>query len=339
LIWQPVRAPYSCVLMSSWCNAATVRSNASAGSFGKGQELVASGLVLAANEEFGGGVVGTVQGSGDTPYRIKITQDGANCSCPDKRGGWCKHSVAVMLTVLNAKGGGVTTAAATASTSKRAPANKATPARAARAPRKTTTRGRKKKNWNEDAYEEDEEEDYYYEEEDSEEEEEEEGYFEEEDSEEEEDVVVSARKTRSMNTKSKTTATATKIITPMAVDNKKEAPSPVLFSAAMPVHHLVPKKAAVSEVVPPPIGGVLGPTPPLATPIALTSLDFSAPKFPQLPFHPRQGHGGGCGDCGAWNQNSQCMRCSFRLCKDCLEFGRSWHHLAVAGSEHVFHNA
>jgi len=85
--------------------ADNVNHAASPGSFSKGEEIVNSGSVLSAAKS-PSGVVGSVRGSDYTPYSITISLDGsASCSCPDRRGGWCKHSVAVMLSVIRSNPG------------------------------------------------------------------------------------------------------------------------------------------------------------------------------------------------------------------------------------------
>ncbi len=58
----------------------------------------------------GQSLIGEVWGSQYDPYRVEVTFDsagitGAFCSCPYDWGGWCKHVVAVLLTLIREKPG------------------------------------------------------------------------------------------------------------------------------------------------------------------------------------------------------------------------------------------
>jgi len=84
---------------------AFIRQNASTQSFERGREYYRSGSV-AALEQRGHQISAEVEGSQYEPYIVRITFDEAgitdiDCSCPYDWGGYCKHIVAVLLTLLH----------------------------------------------------------------------------------------------------------------------------------------------------------------------------------------------------------------------------------------------
>lgn len=85
---------------------ATIRAGASSQSFDRGSSYFRSGAVHDI-EKRGDLISGRVEGSDYEPYRVAVTvgEDGqvasASCTCPYDWGGYCKHVVAVLLTVVH----------------------------------------------------------------------------------------------------------------------------------------------------------------------------------------------------------------------------------------------
>jgi uncharacterized Zn finger protein len=85
--------------------AAIIRHHASADSYQRGREYDEHGAVshvVRRGQQF----QAEVEGSQYEPYRVQITHDAggiaqAACSCPDDWGGWCKHTVATLLTCVH----------------------------------------------------------------------------------------------------------------------------------------------------------------------------------------------------------------------------------------------
>ena len=83
---------------------ATIRSLASAQSFGRGQDYLLAGAVLRI-ERRGEFLLAEVEGSSYEPYQVTVKLDAggileAYCTCPYDWGGYCKHIVAVLLTYI-----------------------------------------------------------------------------------------------------------------------------------------------------------------------------------------------------------------------------------------------
>eukprot|EP01087_Luapelamoeba_hula_P023947 TRINITY_DN8943_c1_g1_i1.p1 TRINITY_DN8943_c1_g1~~TRINITY_DN8943_c1_g1_i1.p1 ORF type:complete len:309 (-),score=51.02 TRINITY_DN8943_c1_g1_i1:43-927(-) len=136
-------------------NENTASSNASPGSYQRGLGILSE--VITSNIS-STGVTGTVKGSGYAPYSVSIDSNAnATCSCPDRRGGWCKHVCAVLVSALRGRPGAaiaITTNFGEAATKRR----------------RTSTRTTKKINRYRDDSEEEEEEEESEEEESEEEE-------------------------------------------------------------------------------------------------------------------------------------------------------------------------
>jgi uncharacterized Zn finger protein len=84
---------------------ATIRHQASADSYERGQDYYDQGAVLHVTRR-GQELQAEVEGSQYEPYRVQITSDTggisrAMCSCPYDWGGWCKHIVATLLACLH----------------------------------------------------------------------------------------------------------------------------------------------------------------------------------------------------------------------------------------------
>lgn len=86
---------------------ADVRAGTTSPSFGRGDDYYRQGAVSDVTRR-GNLLTAQVQGSDYSPYQISVTltTDGgigrATCDCPYSGGGYCKHIVAVLLTVLQA---------------------------------------------------------------------------------------------------------------------------------------------------------------------------------------------------------------------------------------------
>jgi uncharacterized Zn finger protein len=86
----------------------SIRQQAAADSFRRGQEYYCSGAVVSLVRR-GHVLRAEVEGSQYEPYRVRVTFDQggiteATCSCPYDWGGWCKHIVAVLLACLHDPG-------------------------------------------------------------------------------------------------------------------------------------------------------------------------------------------------------------------------------------------
>lgn len=84
---------------------ATIRQYASQESFQRGREYYEEGAVFSATQR-GNQLLAAVQGSEYLPYRVCITLEPgalaqATCSCPYDWGGYCKHTVAALLTFIH----------------------------------------------------------------------------------------------------------------------------------------------------------------------------------------------------------------------------------------------
>ena len=85
---------------------ATIRRQATAESFRRGQDYYRRGAVVSVVRR-GDVIQAEVEGSHYEPYRVRLTFDQrgittATCSCPYDWGGWCKHIVASSLARLHA---------------------------------------------------------------------------------------------------------------------------------------------------------------------------------------------------------------------------------------------
>jgi uncharacterized Zn finger protein len=83
---------------------ATIRNLATAQSFGRGQEYLATGAVLDI-ERREDTLLAEVEGSSYEPYQVTVKLDAggiveAYCTCPYDWGGYCKHIVAVLLAYI-----------------------------------------------------------------------------------------------------------------------------------------------------------------------------------------------------------------------------------------------
>ena len=85
---------------------ADIRAGTISQSFARGQDYYRSGAVSEVTRR-GNLLTAQVEGSDQAPYQIAVTllDDGsigsATCTCPYDWGGYCKHIVAVLLTVLH----------------------------------------------------------------------------------------------------------------------------------------------------------------------------------------------------------------------------------------------
>jgi uncharacterized Zn finger protein len=80
---------------------AAIRRHTTSQSFDRGYSYYWDGAVISLVQR-GNVVQAEVEGSQYEPYRVRITFDEggvtwATCSCPYDWGGWCKHTVAVLL--------------------------------------------------------------------------------------------------------------------------------------------------------------------------------------------------------------------------------------------------
>jgi uncharacterized Zn finger protein len=83
---------------------ATIRNLTTAESFRRGQEYLRAGAVLKI-EHRDGLLLAEVEGSEYEPYQVRVRLDAggvvdADCTCPYDWGGYCKHIVAVLLTLV-----------------------------------------------------------------------------------------------------------------------------------------------------------------------------------------------------------------------------------------------
>lgn len=85
-------------------NEATIRMHAAGESFSRGVQYYQRGAVLEVVQR-GDTYIAQVEGSQYEPYLVTVEiEDGAlvaDCTCPYDYGDWCKHIVAVLLTVLH----------------------------------------------------------------------------------------------------------------------------------------------------------------------------------------------------------------------------------------------
>jgi len=84
---------------------ATIRGQATAESFQRGQDYCHQGYVISLVQR-GDVLQAKVEGGQYQPYRVRVDFDkggiiGASCTCPYNWGGWCKHIVAALLVCLH----------------------------------------------------------------------------------------------------------------------------------------------------------------------------------------------------------------------------------------------
>jgi uncharacterized Zn finger protein len=82
-----------------------IRAGANAQSYSRGQSYYRDGSVLEVSQR-DSIISADVTGSEYEPYQVTVILGekgirSANCTCPYELGGYCKHIVAVLLTVLN----------------------------------------------------------------------------------------------------------------------------------------------------------------------------------------------------------------------------------------------
>jgi uncharacterized Zn finger protein len=82
-----------------------LRAHTSGGSFERGEQYFSEGNVRSLKQTSDGTLKAQVQGSDVHPYLVTIEFDAdavqdVKCTCPYYEGSWCKHVVAVLLTVL-----------------------------------------------------------------------------------------------------------------------------------------------------------------------------------------------------------------------------------------------
>ena len=84
---------------------ATIRGQATAQSFQRGQDYYHQGYVISLVQR-GDALQAKVEGGQYQPYRVRVDFDkggiiGVSCTCPYDWGGWCKHIVAALLVCLH----------------------------------------------------------------------------------------------------------------------------------------------------------------------------------------------------------------------------------------------
>jgi len=88
----------------AWLNVSYIQSRASSGSYGRSHSLRSDVEDL----ESDGMNSWSARVHGSRPYQIQVTDEGEElecyCSCPDNRGGWCKHICAVLQELLPSGG-------------------------------------------------------------------------------------------------------------------------------------------------------------------------------------------------------------------------------------------